>query len=51
MVAGLSDSGKTTLLNISGGLDRGDAGEASVEGNNLQLLSSGELARMRELIG
>jgi putative ABC transport system ATP-binding protein len=46
-VAGPSGSGKTTLLNIIGGLDRADAGEVWVEGNNLQLLSSGELARMR----
>ncbi len=46
-VAGPSGSGKTTLLNIIGGLDRADAGDVCVEGNNLQLLSSGELARMR----
>jgi putative ABC transport system ATP-binding protein len=46
-IAGPSGSGKTTLLNIIGGLDRADAGEGWVERNNLQLLSSGELARMR----
>ena len=46
-VAGPSGSGKTTLLNIIGGLDRADAGEVLVEGKNLQLLSSGELARLR----
>jgi putative ABC transport system ATP-binding protein len=46
-VAGPSGSGKTTLLNIIGGLDRADTGDVRVEGNNLQLLSSGELARMR----
>ena len=45
--AGPSGSGKTTLLNIIGGLDRADAGEVLVEGKNLQLLSSGELARLR----
>ena len=46
-IAGPSGSGKTTLLNIIGGLDRADTGEVWVEGKNLQLLSSGELARMR----
>ena len=46
-IAGPSGSGKTTLLNIIGGLDRADAGEVLVEGNNLQLLSPGELARLR----
>jgi putative ABC transport system ATP-binding protein len=46
-IAGPSGSGKTTLLNIIGGLDRADAGEVLVEGRNLQLLSTGELARLR----
>jgi putative ABC transport system ATP-binding protein len=46
-IAGPSGSGKTTLLNIIGGLDRADAGEVLVEEKNLQLLSSGELARLR----
>jgi putative ABC transport system ATP-binding protein len=46
-VAGPSGSGKTTLLNIIGGLDRADAGDVLVEGKNLQLLSSGDLARLR----
>ena len=46
-IAGSSGSGKTTLLNIIGGLDRADTGEVLVEGRNLQLLSSGELARLR----
>jgi putative ABC transport system ATP-binding protein len=45
--AGPSGSGKTTLLNIIGGLDRADSGEVWVAGQNLQLLSSGELARVR----
>ena len=46
-IAGPSGSGKTTLLNIIGGLDRADAGEVWVEGKNLQILSPGELARLR----
>jgi putative ABC transport system ATP-binding protein len=46
-IAGPSGSGKTTLLNIIGGLDRADSGEVLVEGKSLQLLSSGELARLR----
>jgi putative ABC transport system ATP-binding protein len=46
-IAGPSGSGKTTLLNIIGGLDRADSGEVLVEGKNLQLLSTGELARLR----
>ena len=46
-IAGPSGSGKTTLLNIIGGLDRADAGEVLLEGKNLQLLSSGELACVR----
>jgi len=46
-IAGPSGCGKTTLLNIIGGLDRADTGEVLVEGKNLQLLASGELARMR----
>jgi len=46
-IAGPSGCGKTTLLNIIGGLDRADTGEVLVEGKNLQLLSSGELALLR----
>jgi putative ABC transport system ATP-binding protein len=45
--AGPSGSGKTTLLNIMGGLDRADTGEIWVAGQNLQLLSLGELAHLR----
>src|ERR1019366_1375291 len=46
-IAGPSGSGKTTLLNIIGGLDRAETGAVLVEGTNLQLLSAGELARLR----
>jgi putative ABC transport system ATP-binding protein len=45
--AGPSGSGKTTLLNIIGGLDRADTGEVYVAGQDLRLLSLGELARLR----
>jgi len=45
--AGPSGSGKTTLLNIIGGLDRADSGEMWVAGQNLQLLSSGDLSDLR----
>jgi putative ABC transport system ATP-binding protein len=45
--AGPSGSGKTTLLNIIGGLDRADSGEVQVAGQDLQLLSAGELAVLR----
>ena len=46
-IAGPSGCGKTTLLNIIGGLDRADSGEVLVEGKDLQLLSSGDLAGLR----
>src|ERR1700685_1771619 len=45
--AGPSGSGKTSLLNIIGGLDRADTGEIWVAGQNLQVLSAGELAHLR----
>src|ERR1700688_844029 len=46
-IAGRSGCAKTTLLNIIGGLDGADTGEVLVEGKNLQLLSSAELAVVR----
>ena len=45
--AGPSGSGKTTLLNIIGGLDHADTGEIWVAGQNLQILSPAEVARVR----
>src|SRR5688572_33219765 len=44
---GPSGSGKTTLLNLIGGLDRPDSGEIVVEGQRIDRLSSGQLARWR----
>jgi putative ABC transport system ATP-binding protein len=44
---GKSGSGKSTLLNLVGGLDRPTAGNLEVVGQNLAVLSGGELARFR----
>ena len=44
---GPSGSGKTTLLNLIGGLDRPSAGSIVVDGQRIDRLSSGELARWR----
>jgi putative ABC transport system ATP-binding protein len=46
-IAGSSGCGKTTLLNIIGGLDRADSGEVLVEGEDLQRLSAAGLAGLR----
>ena len=42
-----SGGGKTTLLNIMGGLDRPDSGKVSVAGQRIDSLPRGPLARMR----
>ena len=42
-----SGGGKTTLLNIIGGLDRPDSGEVYIAGRRIDNLSKGELADLR----
>ena len=44
---GPSGSGKTTLLNLIGGLDRPTAGTIVVDGEPIERMSSGALARWR----
>ena len=44
---GPSGSGKTTLLNIIGGLDKPSGGEIKVNGERIDTLSSGKLAKWR----
>lgn len=51
-VYGRSGCGKTTLLNILGGLDRPTSGSVRIEGTDIVGLSEDELARLRlEKIG
>ena len=47
MVYGKSGCGKTTLLNILGGLDRPTSGEVYIDGVNISGLPEDDLARMR----
>src|SRR3954466_7939919 len=44
---GPSGSGKTTILNLIGGLDHADAGQIIVDGEHLEKLSGGALAKWR----
>ena len=46
-LSGPSGSGKSTLLNLIGGLDRPTQGEISVDGERVDLMSKGELAKLR----
>jgi ABC-type lipoprotein export system ATPase subunit len=46
-IVGPSDTGKSTVLHLLGGLDRASAGVVEVDGQDLGLLSDAELTRFR----
>lgn len=46
-IVGPSGSGKSTLMHVIGGLDRVESGEIRVNGRDISLLSSNELANYR----
>src|SRR5512136_2576962 len=47
MIQGKSGCGKTTLLNILGGLDRPTSGEVLIDGRSIVDMSEDQLARLR----
>lgn len=47
IVSGRSGCGKTTLLNILGGLDRPTSGSVAIDGEHLEELSEDQLASLR----
>jgi ABC-type lipoprotein export system ATPase subunit len=47
MIYGKSGCGKTTLLNILGGLDRPTSGSVVIDGESISALSEDDLAKMR----
>ncbi|MCL2792353.1 MAG: ABC transporter ATP-binding protein [Spirochaetaceae bacterium] len=50
IITGESGRGKTTLLNIIGGLDRGTSGAVNVLGQNIETLSENELYNFRNRV-
>jgi len=47
VILGASGTGKTTLLNILGGLDKADSGEVIIEGNHIEAMNEKQLSEYR----